>query len=152
MTFSASGSYQNRDITNNGFFPTIKTSSCRATVRLDGTVTDERLIEALVLSISEVNRALAAWQTRQQAAGYTVLTQVPAPLINGESELVAHYRRAVYALTKAELIERYRDVDTTKSGLAHAEAMDPEIDTYRRDARWAISDIQSKRRLLAELI
>lgn len=152
MSFSANSGNANHDITNNGFFPTISTADFSQKNRLDGTVTIERIVQSLIVAISEVNQELIAWQTRQQMAGYTTLIDVPAPPINGESQRLILYRQAVYALAKADLIERYRDYDSTKSGHRHADEMEPSIDTYRRSARWAIADIQSKPRMVVELI
>ncbi|WP_269086132.1 head completion/stabilization protein [Pseudomonas citronellolis] len=44
------------------------------------------------------------------------LADVPADQLDGESVLLQHYRRAVYCLAKATLIERYRD--TTRPATA----------------------------------
>lgn len=152
MSFSANSGNANHDITNNGFFPTITTADFSQKTRLDGTVTLERIVQSLIVAISEVNQELTAWQVRQQVAGYATLADVPAPQLDGESQKLALYRQAVYALAKAELIERYRDFDSTKSGHRHADEMEPGIDTYRRSARWAIADIQAKPRMVVELI
>ncbi len=64
----------------------------------------------------------------------------------------AHYRRAVYSITKASLTEHYRDIDTTRDGEKHAEALSTQIDMLWRDARWSIRDILGEDRGLAELV
>jgi hypothetical protein len=65
---------------------------------------------------------------------------------------VHRYRRAVYSTAGAELAERYRGFDATGSGNANADQLTPTIDEYRRDARWAISDILGLGRTTVELI
>ncbi len=128
-------------IANDGWFPDIEMSHLRAAMRLDGTVTDCRLVEAVIAAVTSVNTELARWQTKQQLAGYRQLKDVPAAQVNHESVLLSHYRRAIYALTKAELVEHYRDFDSTKSGHQQAGELEPTIDTDRRAARWAIRDL-----------
>lgn len=139
-------------ITNAPFFPAIDPADFRASVRQDATITPERLKAALLAAITEVNDELAYFTATQQAAGHTTLAEVPAVQINDESRLVQCYRRAVYALTKAALLEHYRDFDATRSGQLRAEDQpDPET-VYRRDARWAIADLIGRPRTTVELI
>jgi hypothetical protein len=139
-------------IQNDGWWPDIDLLDLRKSARLDGTVTDERLINATATAITSVNTELAGWKATQVAAGYAGLGAVPSPQLAGASVLYVHYRRAVYSLTQADLIERYRDYDTTGAGDKRAASMEPRIDDHRRDARWAISDLQSRRRTTVELI
>lgn len=63
-----------------------------------------------------------------------------------------HYLRAVYAAVQCELVERYRDYDTTAKGDKRADAMDPRADEARRDLRWALTDLQGACRVTVELI
>ena len=86
-------------IENDGWFPDILLTDMRDAMRLDGTVTDARLVQAVVDAILQVNRELADWQGKQAAAGITALVDVPAARINRESRLLAQYRRAVYSLS-----------------------------------------------------
>jgi len=66
--------------------------------------------------------------------------------------LIHHYRRAVYQLTNADLIERYRDFDTTAAGEKRAQDLDGAIEESRRNARWAVLDILGLPHLTVELI
>ncbi|QBI48235.1 head completion/stabilization protein [Burkholderia pseudomallei] len=99
-------------LTNDGFFPDIDLSALRDAMRLDGTVTAERLRHAARDALLTVNDELAAWRARQRAAGAATLADVPAPRIDGESAHVARYRRAVYHLTHADVTEKYRGYDS----------------------------------------
>lgn len=139
-------------ILNDGWFPDIDLQQAREAMRLDGTVTDVRLKESLIAALLDTNRALTAWQQLHQAAGVQKLADVPASGIDGKSRLLALYRRAVHSLAKADLIERYRDYDTTADGNRKAELLDPQIDDQRRNAHWALADIVGRPRLTVELI
>ena len=139
-------------VKNDGWFPDIDLQDLRDAMRLDGTVTEPRLKQAVVDAILHVNRELEDWQAEQQAAGRESLENVPAKTINEESVLLAYYRRAVYSRAKADLIERYRDYDTTSEGDKKAEQLGESIDEQRRNAHWAIADITGRRHLTVELI
>jgi len=134
------------------WYPSIDLTEARAVMRVDGTITDARLIECIALAMSAVEDQLDAWQQQQVDLGRTTLDNVPSKIIAGTSRLVRLYRRAVVASAQAELIERYRDVDTTHAGHQHADALDPTIDDYRRNVRYAIRDILGRPRADVELL
>ncbi len=137
---------------NDGWFPDIDLPHCRATMRLDGTITEQRLIDAVTAAIASVNTELGDWQSEQQQAGYADLSAVPAAQVNGESIRMIAYRRAIYHFVKADLIEQYRNFDTTHAGMQQAETGETTIDNDRRTARWAIRDIQNMSHATVELI
>lgn len=140
------------EIENDGWFPDIDPAELRKAARFDGTVTPERLSKAILFAVSSVNAELADWKATQIGAGHESLADVPAPSLGGLSTKVALYTRAVYAAAQADLVERYRDYDTTGAGGKQADAMDPRIADLRRDIRWAISDLIGIRRTTVELI
>ncbi|AIY42982.1 Phage head completion-stabilization protein [Collimonas arenae] len=142
-------------IENDGWYPDIVLQHAREAVRLDGTVTTPRLTEALVAAVLHVNGELRDWKREQIGAGFLSLAAVPADRINRESELITHYRRAVYCTAKADLIERYRDYDSTASSLSDKktmEALDQAPIDQRRNAHWAIADILGRTHVTVELI
>ncbi|PZT91673.1 head completion/stabilization protein [Sphingomonas sp.] len=104
--------------------------------------------EALLSIDNQVGAQAAAWE----AAGHATLADVPTKRLAGTSRLVIAFHRAVAALTKAELIERHRDLDTTAGGDRDAGALDPSIAELRRDAAHAIRDIRGEPRAPAELL
>ncbi|WJV54470.1 head completion/stabilization protein [Prodigiosinella aquatilis] len=139
-------------IKNTSFWPDLNLADFRNVMRTDGTVTPERLRPTVLTAISEVNAELYEWRQQQQTAGYTTLADVPAEQLDGESERVQLYRRAVWCWARANLTERYRDYDTTASGNKRADALDPAIDDLWRDVRWALSRLQALSHMIVELI
>ncbi|PZP30431.1 MAG: phage head protein [Roseateles depolymerans] len=139
-------------LANDGWFPAIDLTALRDAVRLDGTVTPARLRHAAINAMASVNDELVSYREAQLAAGYATLTEVPAPRIDDESIQLQRYRRAVYASVQADLIEHYRDFDTTGAGDKAADKMALRVDDLRRDVRWAISDLAGRRRTTVELI
>lgn len=138
-------------IQNDGWFPDIPLNEARESLRTDGTVTDTRLRDALVAAIIQVNTELAAWKVGRIAAGATDLNS-DGDHIGGRSIRATLYRQAVFRLAHADLTERYRDFDSTKSGTDTAEKTDPTADDDRRAARWALNDLKSTPRTTIELI
>jgi hypothetical protein len=148
----APGTSTNASVQNDGWFPDIDLLHVRQAQRLDGTVTDARLRDAVIGAVIDVNTRLHAWRAAHEASGITRFAAVPAPEIGGESVKLALYRSAVGRLAKADLTERYRDYDSTKSGAAHAAQLETTTDDDRRAAHWAISDIAGRPRTTVELI
>lgn len=139
-------------ITNGPFWPDIEPDELRKTMRLDGTVTNERLEHAVINAALQVNSDLKNWRIGNQLLGFDSLVQVPAEKINGQSIYLQLYLRAVYCLTKANLIERYSDFDSTAKGLKAGEVLGDSVDDLRRDARFAIRDILGESHVTVELI
>lgn len=148
----AGATEENAIIKNGNFWPDINLSKVRDTVRLDGTVTDDRLKHAAVAAIIDVNRDLKVFKEGKQKAGYTALADVPAEHVDEVSELVSLYLRAVYCRLKANLMERYADYDSTAKGLSNASEQNETITDLYRDARFAIRDILGVSHVTVELI
>lgn len=140
------------EITSSPFWPAISLPDLRDTVRLDGTVTTARITHAVIDAITSVNRDLADWRSARQAEGYATLAAVPGEVINNESVLLHSYRRAVYAMTRANLLERYTDYSATGDGVKGADAKIVSSDDLYRDARFAIRDILGTTHNTVELI
>ncbi len=140
------------EIDSTPFWPAISLPDLRDTVRLDGTVTTARLKHAVIDAITSVNRDLADWRRAREAEGVTTLAAVPGEVINGESAYLHSYRRAVYAMTRANLLERYADYSATGDGVKGADAKIISSDDLYRDARFAIRDILGTTHITVELI
>ena len=139
-------------INTDSFWPTIDLDKMREALRIDASVTPPRLETAVIAAAISVNRELAKWRTQQQAAGHATLAAVPAGTVNDVSELVHLYARAIQAAAGAEVCERYRSYDSTGTGDRKAEALQFNIDEYRRDQRLAIRDLLGIARMTVELI
>jgi len=146
------GSTEPVTIVNAPFFPDLTVSDFRDSMRIDGTVTEHRATNALLAAMFDVNGQLANWVETQQAAGHQSLIDVTPPPWYPADAYKTLYLRAVWSLGKANLVERYRDFDSTNSGHGRADEMVSVVDDLRRDAAWAIADILGRRRTTVELI
>lgn len=152
ITPAPAESTDTRPIRNTDFFPDLYLSAARDAVRLDGTVIDSRLRDALITAMLSVNKELVGWKKKQLAAGFKTIGDVPAETIDNTSEFVLNYRRAVYCTAAANIAERLKNFDSTAKGRAQAEQLNDPIDDHRRDAHWAINDILGIGRTTIELI
>lgn len=134
------------------FWPDIVLADLRQSMRLTGGVSTSRLKHMTTEAVIYVNQQLNVWCKAQQAQGFSTLAAVPAETINNTTIVVFRYHHAVYSFTKALLIENYRDIDTTREGEKHAEALSSQIDDLRRDGQNAIRDLLGKPRMVAELV
>ena len=142
----------NNEITSGDFWPVIQLLDVRAVMRLDGTITNERLEHAVVSAVIQVNKELKEWRVTQQSDGYSVLEDIPAEQINDKSELLHLYQRAVYCFAKANLIERYNDFDSTAKGTKDVGDLEDSATSFKRDGRLAIRDILDESHVTVELI
>ena len=139
-------------IANDGWFPTLSIADTRNAVRLDGTVTDERLRAALVNAMMDVNRQLRSFKAERAALGQASLEAASAgESIDGKPRLVLLYLRAVMCSAKADLMERYRDFDADGKRSREFDG-EPSIDEQRRNAQWAVRDILGQSHVFVELI
>lgn len=124
-------------IAGDDLWPDVDPKLARIVTRLNGTVTDDRLVESLMNSIQAVQRELSEWRSQH------------GELSDKQKGL---YRRAVYFTTKAELMERYRDFDSTEAGNRVADALEPSIRDAWKTVRWAVSDLMERPRVTIEVL
>lgn len=139
-------------IANGAFWPEIDPAKIRAEQRIDNNITPVRLRFNIVEAIAATNQSLRQYRLDQQAIGTATLAAVEADQIDGVSIQVQRYQRAVGSLTKALVMERYKDIDTTAKGDKKADVLADPIDDHRRDWHNAIADIVGRTRVSVELI
>ncbi|RQM39129.1 head completion/stabilization protein [Erwinia psidii] len=62
---------------------------------------------AVLAAVAEINSDLAAVVSAKQAAGYATALAVPGAKMDGENQLTAQYKKAVYARAKADLLGEF---------------------------------------------
>lgn len=140
------------NIQNNGFFPNLSLNAIREQMRVDGTVTDQRLLMATCEAMATVNHALKTFRLANQKNGIASLNDTESEQLNGESVNLLRYRRAVMCYALANLYERYTAFDLTQQGADKAEKYNDSVDDLKRDAQIAIRDILNQERISVSLI
>ncbi|MBS0881108.1 head completion/stabilization protein [Pantoea sp. JGM49] len=139
-------------IPNNSFWPDVDMAKFRVSMRVDGTVTPDRLRQVVLTAMSEVNAELYPWREQQELRGFNLLADVPGEQLAGESARLHHYQNAVWCWTRAVLNERYQDFDATAAAVKRGEELADATGDLWRDARWAISRVQNLPHCTVELI
>jgi len=139
-------------LTSSDFWPPIDLAHVRTLAKLDGTLADARLRQAVLMAMDSINSELAAWEGRQRTAGYSRLSAIPSPALHGQHRLIAQYVQAVVCTASADLLEQMRSYDSSGQGQAKADALTPRIDEQRRAAHWAIAALLGRTRSTVELI
>lgn len=158
MTFVAHNSPQSATETESDplpshpFFPEVIIADFRTAMRVDSVTTTDRAHHALFMAMLEVNGRLAEWGMAQQKDGIESLEDTTPKFGQPVDAIKQLYLRAVWSLAKANLVERYRDYDTTRAGHDQADSVEETVGDYRRDASWAINDILGIPRTTVELI
>ena len=97
-------------IANDGFFPEIDLGHFISVVRLNDTITEERIRYGLAQAILETNDQLEVLKPNNPFIPDNV------PLIEGVSKQVLLYQKAVYSLTRVTLLQEMRDYDYVDHG------------------------------------
>jgi len=139
-------------VQNDGWWPDIDMDDLRSSTRIDNTVTPQRLRQAVVWAVQSINNECAKWQAKQIAEGYASLADVPAPTVAGNSIKLIQYRTAIYASVQVEVLEQYRDLDTTRAGERRADAADERTPLAMRTVRNAVHDLLGRPRWIAEAL
>jgi len=139
-------------IPNNSFWPDIDLATFRSVMRVDGTVTPQRLKQVVLTAMAEVNAELYPWREQQELRGFNSLGDVPAEQLAGRSVRLHHYENAVWCWARAVLNERYQDFDATAAAAKRGEELEDTTGDLWRDARWAISRVQNAPHCTVELI
>lgn len=139
-------------IPNNSFWPDIDLATFRSVMRVDGTVTPQRLKQVVLTAMAEVNAELYPWREQQELRGFNSLGDVPAEQLAGRSVRLHHYENAVWCWARAVLNERYQDFDATAAAAKRGEELEDATGDLWRDARWAISRVQNAPHCTVELI
>lgn len=139
-------------IPNNSFWPDIDLATFRSVMRVDGTVTPQRLKQVVLTAMAEVNAELYPWREQQELRGFNGLADVPAEQLAGRSVRLHHYENAVWCWARAVLNERYQDFDATAAAAKRGEELEDATGDLWRDARWAISRVKNAPHCTVELI
>lgn len=135
------------NIKSDPFYPSISLDHIREIVRIDGSVTNARLQQAIIEEVIDVNRLLKVLKDKA-----TVLSDLSTIEINDQPETDYLYLSAVANGVAAKVNENYRNYDSSNSGAKKAEEAESTVDDYRRNKQWAILQLLGENHSVVELI
>ena len=149
MSFVANGSItpSHISISNTEFFPSISMDEIRNVVRIETTVSDDRLRQYLLEEIIDANRLLVSLKAKA-----ATLKDLAESMIDGQPDTEILYFSAISNGVAAKVNENYRNYDSTNSGNKKAEHANLTADDYRRNKMWAIQQLKRENHTIVELI
>lgn len=127
-----------------GWFPGIDTAHVRKAVRIgEGTVTEDRLKEAVIAGMLAGLKELSVWRSARAIEGIADLADVSDDQLAGENRAVLLWRRVVTHYAAAELVDGHVDVTATDEALDRADEKRLTADHYRRKAYEAVADLRA---------
>ena len=140
---------EERLIRYGNFFPAVGLRKFYMQYRPPSELPEETVHEHLKMALIYVCRELLFWQQEQTAA---TLAEVEAEKVNGESELVALFERAVYCEAKANILKETLTADRRIAAENNAKTSEETEDKYREFAADAIALIAGQDRVYIGMI
>lgn len=138
-------------VKNNAFFPDVSSNQVRQVVRLDGSITNDRLLHEIKNAMLECNRLLSSLQAKASN-----LTELNTDTIGGagdeQGDKEILYFRAVASCCAALLLEKYRSYDSSGDGQNRADDVGISAAEHRRNQRYAIRDLLDTPRMKVMLL
>lgn len=135
------------------FWPAVDLSHLRAAIRIDPSVTAERLRDVTRNAVLDVMRELDGWRAAQILAGYHTLAEVPGRFqVDSQSDYVVRWQRAIASIVAADLSERQFGQSARQAGVERAEELSVDTDIHRRNVTYAVRDFLGRPRIIAEVI
>lgn len=131
-------------IAADGWFPGIDTGEVRKRIRLgEGSVTEDRLKEAVIGAILSGLKALSVWRTARALEGKGDLQSVTEDQVAGQNVAVILWQRVIVYYAAAELLDGHTDVAATDDALDREDQKRLTADSYRRKAYEAVADLRA---------
>lgn len=127
-----------------GWFPATSTEQVRKAIRMgEGTVTDQRLVQAIEGGILSGLRAMSDWRTARGLEGAQQLSDVTPDQINGKNKAELIWQRIVNFYAAAELADMHIDVSATDEAIDRNEEKRDTAGVYRTKAYDAVADLRA---------
>lgn len=135
------------------FWPSLDTVDFREAMRVGSTmVPPPRIRSALLAGALAADSELALWRAARVEEGHASLAAIPAEQMGGESRFVLLWRRAVYSLAAADLLETHRDLTVSEMGSQRATLHGESADDHKRNATRALRALLGQSGTAVELI
>ncbi|MGQ5809316.1 head completion/stabilization protein [Serratia sp. IR-2025] len=98
--------YQDEVITQGpgSFWPDLNLGEFQLQRKVPPQLQGDTAIQALLAAIGDINRRLTSFEASKRAAGFTTANDLPGARAGNENQTTAQYKKAVYALAKADLL------------------------------------------------
>lgn len=117
MFLASNDSYQETEITNDGFWPNVNAGDFERMRGTPAAQDNERIAHAVANAIASVNLELEMLKASYMAEGINKAEDIQAfPFIGTKNRVVIQYQAAVFARAKADLLPDFSTVHQKKEG------------------------------------
>lgn len=111
------GSYQDTDIENDGFWPNLNVGDFEKRRGISVKLDSEAVALSLAAAVSQINIELRKVKAGYEAEGIAQAEDIPGlPQVLGKNSIVILYEKAVFARAKADMVPEFASVTTKDSG------------------------------------
>ncbi|WP_213132221.1 head completion/stabilization protein [Citrobacter sp. FP75] len=107
--------YQDATLTNDGFWPDLSLKEFQEQRSIPPDIDAGTVGQALITAAGEVNSKLQSVSDSNIGSGYATAAAVPGIVIDGTNLLCGQYKKAVYALAKADLMGEFASIGRRES-------------------------------------
>lgn len=149
----AQGQPNNDIILEDIFWPKLSVLIFRTEYRVVDSIDNHECKQSILKALLFVTDALQPIYKDAIKHGYATFDDIPSDQFYGTTKNKQRFEIAVFSYAKAGILERFRDVDTTRlAGSDKAEKQEPSIDDLVADAMGAIRELLGDPSTYAQLI
>jgi len=86
------------------FWPDLNLGEFQLQRKVPPQLQGDTAIQAVLAAIGDINRRLTSFEESKRAVGFAKAADLPGARVSAENQTTAQYKKAVYALAKADLI------------------------------------------------
>ncbi len=116
------------------FWPDLNLGEFQLQRKVPPQLQGDTAIQALLTAVADINRRLAGFEAAKRAEGFTSAIGLPGAKAGNENQTTAQYKKAVYALAKADLIGEVTSVSRTGKATAPEGASSDVAESFTRSA------------------
>lgn len=100
------------------FWPDLNLGEFQLQRKVPPQLQGDTAIQALLTAIGDINRRLSNFEATKRAEGFAAAKDLPGARAGNENQTTAQYKKAVYALAKADLIGEVTSVSRVSKATA----------------------------------
>ncbi|HAT3712316.1 head completion/stabilization protein [Serratia marcescens] len=100
------------------FWPDLNLGEFQLQRKVPPQLQGDTAIQALLTAIGDINRRLSNFEATKRAEGFAAAKDLPGARAGDENQTTAQYKKAVYALAKADLIGEVTSVSRVSKATA----------------------------------
>ncbi|MEB6337895.1 MULTISPECIES: head completion/stabilization protein [Serratia] len=116
------------------FWPDLNLGEFQLQRKVPPQLQGDTAIQAVLSAIGDINRRLKAFEADKRAEGYQKAADLPGARVASENQTTAQYKKAVYAIAKADLLGEVTSLSRLGTGNAPEGTSSDVAESFARGA------------------